>query len=165
MPSLLQETRSGERIITSDISVSNPKAWERARICPETLADKVFSYDFIQLLPNKPCNVSLFFTSDRVIQGLNKTHRGKDKPTNVLSFPLHEVDPNNDQFLLGDIVLASGTIQREARSIDKTFENHCAHMLVHGFLHLLGFDHQKEAERQTMEAEEAKILNALGFWR
>lgn len=104
--------------------------------------------------------VSFLFCDDARIRGLNRQFRGKDKPTNVLSFPGPE--PLDDAQCLGDIALAFETIAREAQEQGKSLEHHCRHMIVHGFLHLLGYDHEESIEAEEMEATEIRILQALG---
>ena len=103
--------------------------------------------------------VSVLLSSDNYIQNLNKIYRGKDKPTNVLSFPMDD-DADN---CLGDIVLAFETIDREAKEANVLFEAHVAHMMVHGVLHLLGFDHETDKEAEEMETLECRIMNQLGY--
>lgn len=111
--------------------------------------------------PAEP-ELSLLFTNDTAMRALNNQWRGKDKPTNVLSFPGSDgEDP--DAPLLGDIVLAFETCRSEAVADDKPFEDHVTHLLVHGILHLFGFDHETDAEAEEMEACETAILAALGI--
>lgn len=100
--------------------------------------------------------LSLVLGDDAFVQTLNRDYRGKDKPTNVLSFP-------QDPPLLGDIVLAYETIIREAGEQNKRFEDHCTHLLIHGFLHLLGHDHEDDEQAQIMETLEIEILGSLGI--
>ncbi|MEM9734435.1 MAG: rRNA maturation RNase YbeY [Pseudomonadota bacterium] len=106
--------------------------------------------------------VSILFADDDFVQGLNSRYRGKDKPTNVLSFASNEgggpITP-----LLGDIVLAQQTIAREALDQNKSFDHHLTHLLVHGFLHLLGYDHETEGEAEAMEDKERQILATLSI--
>lgn len=104
--------------------------------------------------------VSLLFADDSRIRELNRQFRGQDKPTNVLSFPGPE--PLETAHFLGDIALAFQTVAREAQEQGKTLEQHSRHMIVHGFLHLLGYDHIDEDDAETMEALEIRILNRLG---
>lgn len=104
--------------------------------------------------------VSLLLGDDAAVAALNAEFRGKSGPTNVLSFP--PSDPAEPDFL-GDIALAAETIAREAGEQDKSFEAHAAHMVVHGFLHLLGYDHTNDADAEKMEARERAILAALGI--
>ncbi len=103
-------------------------------------------------------------SSDAKVQELNRTYRGKDKPTNVLSFPadLTHLPPGAPRYL-GDIALAAETIVREAAEQDKTARDHLQHLVVHGLLHLLGHDHESEGEALEMEALEVEILGQLGI--
>lgn len=95
-------------------------------------------------------------------QELNRDYRGKDKPTNVLSFPF-EAPEHIDLNLLGDLVLCAPVIEQEAREQGKTLEAHWAHMIVHGTLHLQGYDHIEDDEAEAMEQLEIQILGGLGF--
>ncbi len=98
------------------------------------------------------------------ITELNSTYRKKNKPTNVLSFPFDMPEELNDTIpILGDIVICSEVIEEEARAQEKTLEAHWAHMVVHGILHLLGYDHEKDQDAEIMETEEITILQTLGF--
>jgi probable rRNA maturation factor len=111
-----------------------------------------------------PCELSLVFANDAMIQSLNAQWRGKDQPTNVLSFPAFPLKPGaNLPPLLGDIVLARETVAREALAEDKPFDNHVGHLLLHGFLHLLGYDHETEAEAFAMQTLETRILASLAI--
>lgn len=93
---------------------------------------------------------------------LNKRYRGKDKSTNVLSFPV-EVPPGVDCNLLGDIVICAAVVKHEAQQQHKAEQDHWAHIVVHGVLHLQGYDHQDDAQAETMEALEKRILQGLGI--
>lgn len=104
--------------------------------------------------------VSVLFADDAFIRGLNARWRGQDKPTNVLSFPVAAASVPGPR-ALGDIVLAYETVSREAREAGKPFDHHAAHLLVHGFLHLLGYDHETDAAAAVMEALEVRILETL----
>jgi len=95
---------------------------------------------------------------------LNSTYRQKNKPTNVLSFPFDMPEElEEDTPLLGDIVICAAVIAEEAIAQEKSAEAHWAHMVVHGILHLLGYDHEQDQDAEVMEAEEIKILHSLGF--
>ena len=94
----------------------------------------------------------------RESHALNKQYRGKDKPTNVLSF-----HGDTDAQMLGDLVICAPVVAREAREQKKPPRAHWAHMVVHGCLHLLGYDHERERDAQKMESLEKKILAQLGF--
>jgi probable rRNA maturation factor len=96
-------------------------------------------------------------------QQLNFDYREKDKPTNVLSFPFQQPPGIEELPLLGDLVICVQVVEREAAEQNKPVAAHWAHMVVHGCLHLLGFDHIKEDEAQEMEAEEIQILADLGL--
>lgn len=95
-------------------------------------------------------------------QALNSDYRGKDYPTNVLSFPF-EAPPEVPLELLGDLIICAQVVQREAVEQGKTAEAHWAHMVVHGCLHLLGYDHIKDDEADVMENLERQILASLGY--
>lgn len=103
--------------------------------------------------------VSVLLGDDAALADLNRAWRGKAGPTNVLSFP---AAPGQTP-LLGDIALAAETVAAEAIAQRKTFDAHASHLLVHGFLHLIGYDHEDSAEAEIMEARERDILGALGI--
>ena len=107
------------------------------------------------------CEVSVTFCDDARIRALNAEWRGKDTPTNVLSFPTP--GPLVARPLLGDIVIAYETVAREAAEQEKTFREHTAHMVIHGFLHLIGYDHETAAEAEAMEGLERRIASRLGL--
>ena len=111
-----------------------------------------------------PSEVSLLFTDDKTIRGINAEWRGKDKPTNVLSFPAFPLKPGMaPKRLLGDIVLAFDTVAREASAESKPFEHHLSHLIAHGLLHLFGHDHEADSDAEVMEALERKILARLAI--
>ncbi|MDP2574828.1 rRNA maturation RNase YbeY [Vibrio penaeicida] len=95
-------------------------------------------------------------------QQLNHEYRGKDKPTNVLSFPF-EVPPGIEMDLLGDLIICRQVVELEAKEQDKNATAHWAHMVVHGSLHLLGYDHIEDEEAEEMEALETEIMQSMGF--
>ncbi|MFC5385087.1 rRNA maturation RNase YbeY [Aquamicrobium segne] len=107
--------------------------------------------------------LSVVFCDDTHIRELNAGWRGKDKPTNVLSFPAFEGQAGVQPPMLGDIVLAFETIACEAEQENKPFQNHLSHLLVHGFLHLLGYDHETDEEAKEMEDVERKVLARLAI--
>lgn len=117
-----------------------------------------------QPFPKIAPELSLVFTDDAAIKEINAEWRGKDKPTNVLSFPAFPLEPGKMPGpMLGDIVIARETVEREAVDLDKSFEDHLTHLLVHGFLHLFGYDHMETDEAERMEALETRILAVLGL--
>jgi probable rRNA maturation factor len=102
--------------------------------------------------------INLVFIDNTQMEKLNSNYRGKNKPTNVLSFPY------KNSYLIGEVVFAYETILQESIEHAKTFEDHIAHLIVHGILHVLGHDHEKsEKEAKIMEAKEVKILKKLGI--
>nr|WP_031550300.1 rRNA maturation RNase YbeY [Parvularcula oceani] len=108
--------------------------------------------------------VSVLFTDDGAVQSLNRDWRGKDRPTNVLSFPADPVPGlPEDMQPLGDLALALGTCEREAAEKGVSLRHHAAHLLVHGLLHLLGYDHRDGEEARAMEALETRALASLGI--
>ena len=114
--------------------------------------------------------VSVKLTDNEEVRQLNASYRGKDKPTNVLSFPMVQADlldgldiGDDGEVLLGDIVLADGICQAEAEERDVPLATHATHLIVHGTLHLLGYDHIDDAEAEAMEAIERDALAALGI--
>jgi probable rRNA maturation factor len=100
--------------------------------------------------------------SNDEMRELNNTWRGQNKPTNVLSFPMQSPE-EVDLRILGDLALCAGVINTEARQQHKTEQAHWAHMVVHGMLHLQGYDHIDEQQADEMEALEIQILNQLGY--
>jgi len=111
--------------------------------------------------------IAVMLTDDVGIRTLNNNWRGIDKPTNVLSFPaLQPTGPRGEDDaprMLGDIAIAYETMRREADEEQKPFDQHLAHLTVHGFLHLIGYDHETDDEAEEMEALEREILAHLGI--
>ncbi|WGM46098.1 Endoribonuclease YbeY [Brevundimonas sp. NIBR10] len=104
----------------------------------------------------------VLLTDDATVRDLNTRFRGKDRPTNVLSFPGGDMPMPGQPLHLGDIVLAFETCRAEAEAQGKSLANHLTHLVVHGVLHLLGRDHEDETEAEAMEAEERTLLASLG---
>ena len=117
----------------------------------------------------RPVEISVRLAGDEDVRALNALWRGKDKPTNVLSFPLAGPDelelgaPDGPELMLGDIVLAHGTCAREAAEKAIPVERHASHLVVHGTLHLLGHDHGDDRQAADMEAREVRALARLGI--
>ncbi|MBI0169964.1 MULTISPECIES: rRNA maturation RNase YbeY [Bartonella] len=108
--------------------------------------------------------LSLVFTDDANIRTINAKWRHIDKATNVLSFPAFSIQPGQRPGpILGDIVIARETVQCEAQEENKSFDDHLSHLIVHGLLHLTGYDHQNDEEAEQMESLERKILASLGI--
>ena len=114
---------------------------------------------------------SIILTDDESIRKINAQYRAKDAATNTLSFPAQDIIANKFDHLqihngflsLGDVIFAYGVIENEAKRDGKTFLNHFTHLLIHGLLHLLGYDHQNEQEAQVMESLETQILLSLNI--
>lgn len=120
------------------------------------------------VLSTRPAELAIVLTDDSAIRALNREWREIDKPTNVLSFPVQQPPaaadgPSAPPILLGDIVIAFETTMQEARSESRRFEDHLAHLAVHGFLHLLGQDHDNDRDAEAMEGLERAILARLGI--
>jgi probable rRNA maturation factor len=111
--------------------------------------------------------LAVMLTDDAGIRTLNSNWRGIDKPTNVLSFPALQptgpAGPDDAPRMLGDIAIAYETTRKEASDEQKPFDHHLSHLAVHGFLHLIGYDHENDADAETMEALETQILAQLGI--
>lgn len=114
--------------------------------------------------------IAVKLADDDEVQALNRSYRGKDKPTNVLSFPMVQPDlleatANTDdgEVLLGDLVLASGVCAAEAAEKGISIADHATHLIVHGTLHLLGYDHMDAVDAEAMEALEIRALASMGL--
>jgi probable rRNA maturation factor len=149
---MTRATRRSSRT-TVDVVLLDP-AWPKALPGAERLVRKAAR----AATNNRKRSLTIALADDRRVRTLNARDRGKDKPTNVLSYPSGERD------FLGDVVLARQTVWREAKSQGKTVADHLAHLVVHGTLHLLGYDHEtSEADAERMEALERRILAKLGI--
>ncbi len=132
------------------VNIEN-NSWKKYKIDFEKIANAA-------VLPvHKEAEVSITLVNDKQIHKLNKQYRGMDKPTNVLSFEL------GDDVLLGDIFISLDTVKREAKQAGISVEEHTVHMVVHGMLHLQGYDHIKDKDAAIMESKEIKILKKLGY--
>jgi probable rRNA maturation factor len=152
-------------VVSVEVSVSC-EAWLAA--CPgaEAIAEAAARAALAEAPESgAPAVVGVILTDDAEQRQLNRTYRGKDRPTNVLSFAMADPaapGPAGSPVLLGDVVLAFETVAREAGEQDKPLADHLRHLVVHGVLHLLGFDHETDTEAATMEARETAILKGLG---
>ncbi len=106
--------------------------------------------------------ISIVLADNAFVQNLNRDYRGKDKPTNVLSFPQDPV-ADSKMINLGDVVMAYETVMAESKIQKKPFTEHVTHLLVHGILHLLEYDHENEEEAEEMESLEIRVLERLGI--
>lgn len=143
-------------MIDLDLRISDP-AWSTLIPDLESLCQTALNAGAAQ--GSARGEVSVLLTDDSEIQTLNKQWRGKDKATDVLSFP---ADPMDAPFL-GDIALALGVTQADAKTRDLTLPQHVSHLLIHGLLHLLGHDHKDDTEAAEMEALEIEALASLGW--
>ena len=144
----VQQAFEGDEAILSAIpSPSQLELWANAVLDYEGLDEQ---------------EVTVRFTDEAESQSLNSEYRGKDKPTNVLSFPF-EAPPGIDINLLGDLVICAPVISREAEEQHKKVSDHYAHMTIHGLLHLMGYDHIDDADAEEMESKEIDILASLGI--
>ena len=118
---------------------------------------------------SRKVELSVRLSNDAEVRALNAHWRGKDKPTNVLSFPMSEdyelesADEDGPSLMLGDIILARGVCEAEAAQNGVPVEDHAAHLVVHGTLHLLGYDHQSDGDAADMEAREVRALARIGI--
>jgi len=155
------------------ISVSvEAESWHRALPETETWIATLARRTLEAACPGiGPAGISILLTDDAAVRELNRTWRGKDSPTNVLSFPATETaegalpEPEFDgvPLELGDIALAYETCERESQAQGKRFADHVAHLVLHGVLHLLGYDHLDDDQALRMEALEIRILAGLGI--
>jgi probable rRNA maturation factor len=149
--------------ITIDYPPWNEQIKDLEEYCDELMSAVIAKTNLIKA---EHIEISLVLTNDAAVQKLNKEYRQKDKATNVLSFPNHDLTTENlnPEFVnLGDIIIAFETINRESEEQEKPFKEHFAHMLTHGTLHLLGHDHMQKAEQEIMEDLEIKILKQFNI--
>ncbi len=149
------------RNIDIDIDIQTPQ-WNIDFEGIESLTEDTIKQTLSMMLDGqKSLEISVVLTDDEFIQNLNKTYREKDKPTNVLSFPMSEPEDftSDIPFLaLGDIIVSFETIKKEATEQNKPIKHHYMHMLVHSCLHLLHYDHENDEDANIMESEEIRIL-------
>ncbi len=159
--------------MTLDIDIDADAEWDSssdwASLARSAATAAIAESAFPQLGQGKRIvELSVRLTSDDEMHALNAEWRGKDKPTNVLSFPMVEPDELVDagegpELMLGDLVLAHGVCTAEAADKAISVEDHAAHLIVHGTLHLLGYDHMDDAGAEDMEAREVRALARLGI--
>lgn len=140
------------------IQVQSP-LWEAEPAAEQTVRDAIAAA--AATLSTADNEVSILLTDDKAIRLLNREWRGIDKPTNVLSFPAATTKASVRMPLFGDIVIAYETLKRECADEDRIFLHHLAHLTVHGFLHLIGYDHLAEAQAEEMEGLESKIMTRM----
>ena len=138
-----------------DIQIASP-LWDAQPLAAQTVRDAIAAAAAALAAPSR--EVSVVLTDDASIQKLNREWRKIDKPTNVLSFPAAKA---GGAAFLGDIVIAYETLARECADEDKVFLHHLAHLTVHGFLHLIGYDHQIDSDADAMEGLESNIMQIM----
>ena len=147
--------------------VRHSDLWDSIEVSGDTLSRAALAaFAATSAAPDAaPCEVTLVLTDDDEMRELNRTWRGKDSSTNVLSFPAGKPvgEAHGEPSPLGDIVLAGETVIEEAKLKGIPAADHTAHLVVHGMLHLLGFDHERDADAERMEALETKVLAGLGI--
>jgi len=137
---------------------------QRAYDADDLPSDEEFTHWVKSALPtgDEPLEVVIRLVDEAESRQLNHDYRGKDQPTNVLSFPF-EAPPEVPLPLLGDLAICAPVVVREAAEQGKAVKAHFAHMVIHGVLHLLGYDHQTDVEAQRMEQRERELLHQLNF--
>ena len=153
-------TRAARSTLAVDILVVSArwKKADRAKSIVRRAVTQAAARTSANRTSTKPAELAILLTDDSGIRALNRDWRGIDKATNVLSFPAKNASDH-----LGDVVLAFETIAREARSERKPFAHHLAHLAVHGFLHLVGYDHERSKDAVAMERTEREILCELAI--
>jgi probable rRNA maturation factor len=155
---------SGDGNVPVDIDISVEAGNWADEASLTRLVDRAVAAAFAETGVAGRSELSVVFSDDSHIQKLNAGWRGKDKPTNVLSFPAFPLVQGGPlPPMLGDIVLAAETVAREAALEDKPVENHITHLVIHGLLHLLGYDHETDTEAEAMEAIERAALARLAI--
>ena len=160
--------------MTLDIAIDSDAEWDSsndwAELARSAAVAAIAESAFPQLGScNRTVELSVKLTSDAEVHALNSEWRGKDKPTNVLSFPMaepNELEVSGDagpELMLGDVILARGVCAAEAADKGIPLESHAAHLMVHGTLHLLGYDHMDDDSAADMEARETRALARLGI--
>jgi probable rRNA maturation factor len=160
--------------MTLDIAIDADAEWDSSKdwaaLARSAATAAIAESAFPQLgHGDRSVEVSVRLTSDDEVHALNSEWRGKDRPTNVLSFPMAEADQLDagaqpgPELMLGDIILAKGICTAEAADKGVPLENHAAHLMIHGTLHLLGYDHMDDDSASDMEAREVRALARLGI--
>lgn len=157
-----------------EVDISADEEWDSSRFSEQQVrraAEAAIAESaFPQLASSsRAVEISVLLTGDDKVRSLNAEYRQKDRPTNVLSFPMADPDDlpranvAGQELLLGDIILAYGVCKAEAAEKGISIERHATHLIVHGTLHLLGYDHHDEGEAADMEAREVRALARLGI--
>jgi probable rRNA maturation factor len=146
--------------------VRHAEIWDRIAVSDEAFA-RAARAAFTAVPPDRqePCEATIVLTDDAEMRALNRAWRGKDSSTNVLSFPAGNAPGaiEGEPRPLGDVVLAAETVLAEATGRDIPAADHAAHLVVHGMLHLLGCDHERDEDAEAMEALETRVLSTIGI--
>jgi probable rRNA maturation factor len=153
-----------------DVTIAEPE-WNASFLDVEAIAKRAMTItlqlvELPHIIEDRELEVSVVLANDDLLHVLNREYRDMDKPTNVLSFATIDSDdpvPDEGPYPLGDIILSYQTIDREANEQGKFFKDHFTHMIVHGTLHLVGYDHQTEDEATHMETLEIRILEKMNI--
>ena len=143
-----------------DIQVQSP-LWQAEPAAEQTVRDAIAAA--AATLSTADGEVAILLTGDKAIRALNRQWRGIDKPTNVLSFPAAVTAASIGAKFFGDIVIAYETLKRECDDENRIFLHHLAHLAIHGFLHLIGYGHEVDAEAEDMEGLESKIMMRMNL--
>lgn len=158
---------NSECSLSVDVDVRT-EIWSAVAENPAELSETILTTAWRSISEtNNGFEISVVLADDIMLQKLNHQYRGKDKPTNVLSFPTGIIEdsttPEGEPSPLGDIVLSFETLDREARDLGVEIRDHFTHLLVHGMLHLVGFDHETDQDADEMELKEINILAGMGI--
>lgn len=151
-------TKDAQAVLAIDVMIESG-AWAAYRDAEDVVRKAI---EAAATFESRSGEVAVMLTDDATIQQLNAQWRGMDKPTNVLSFPASDTIAAQGGHL-GDIAIACETVAREAEADNKPFFDHLAHLAIHGYLHLIGFDHEKDDEADRMESLETRILSSLAI--
>jgi len=164
MPDPVRRSRAGRPPPIVDVVVAGGR-WSRSLPDADRLAAKAARAALAGagLATRRRLELCVRLSDDPELRRLNHVYRGKDKPTNVLSFPAEADAPRGQPLHLGDVALSLTTLRREAREQRKPLSHHFCHLVVHGVLHLAGYDHETEAEAAEMEPLEVRILAGLSI--
>lgn len=153
--------RGKDRDMRVDVIILGGK-WPGMKKLASAIAAKTLQDSgFLKKYKTTRIELCVALADDAAVRSLNARFRGKDKATNVLSFP-QKKDPRSKTFYIGDVILARETVKEEAQAQGKAFKHHAMHLIIHGILHLIGHDHKSLSQAKKMEALETRILRSFG---
>jgi len=167
----IDDSKDAMELFQVDVNIEEPK-WSEQINNIEIIVEKLCFAVIKEAGLLNVCSggeVSVLLTDDKSIKKLNKQYRHHDKATNVLAFPIAEIKPSNlkseqgKYTVLGDIIISFNTTMAEAKEQNKSFEHHFCHLIIHGALHLLGYDHINDKDAKAMEQLEIKLLDKFGI--